>query len=193
MPTLKITDISLGELSFGRPSPGYMGGQFVSIPGNIVFQTPKMETGGTYEWGTGASTKKYWYLLITDPVVDDFFRRLEERVLEEAIRESVTWFGGTYEPDVIESWFTRCLYGEDPRRLRFLVPSRGIDFFDAQNAMLAYEDLPMSGPVAAIVTLEGIWFRNRSFGIGLKLNQVKYYPNDEPPPKMFAFLEDDES
>jgi hypothetical protein len=194
---MKITDISLKDLTFGRPSSGFMGGQFVSIQGPIVFQTPRMDSGGTYVWvphgAPDSAGKRYWYLSVTDPMFDDFIQGLETRIIEEAIRESESWFGSSYEPDVIRSWFTGSLFGEHPRRMRFMVPGNRVDFFDEHNNSLTYEDLPKSGSVAAIVTLEGIWFRNRTFGIGYKLNQVKYYPEDptKKAPPSYAFLDDE--
>ena len=194
---MRITDIDVNAMAFGQPTTGFMGGQFVGIRGPIVFQTPRMNSGWTYVWvphgAPESAGKKYWYMSITDPTFDDFITRIENRVLQEAFLESESWFGGSFEPDVIRSWFTGSLFGEEPKSMRFLAQSR-VDFFDAQNSILTFEDLPRSGqhPVAAIVTLEGIWFRNRAFGLAYKLNQVKYYPETTRHIQESAFLDDDD-
>lgn len=175
---VRIDQIDAKTLEFDRPSTGSFGaGQFIKLKSKIVLQTPRVETLGCYAWQLDASSpaRQYFVFRCPDNMIE-WMRALETHVLEEASRQSKEWFGTVVDPSVIASWFVPSI---KEASMRLSIPFRGdecqVAFFDAKKNPVEFDQVPVNSLASVILELDGLWFRNKRFGLSWKLSQVKHY------------------
>lgn len=181
-----------------KPTPGgYGSGQFIAIrakDSRVSVQTPKMQCGGCYSWRFGdsgdAAPKRFLTVRVTDGF-GNWIRSIESKILESAEENAAEWFGTAVDKDTIASWFCDTLKGDDLATMRLTVPFRGDEcqagLFNSKNELIECDDVPQTGDAVLLLDLEGLWFQNRRFGIRWKLNQAKFFPNEQ----QCAFVNDD--
>jgi len=179
---VRIDQIDAKTLEFLPPTVGSFGaGQFVRLKTKIVVQTPRVETIGCYAWQMDASSpaKQYFVFRCPDKMIE-WTRAIEARVLEEASSRSKEWFGTVVDPSVIASWFVPSI---KEANMRLNIPFRGeecqVAFFDAKKNPVEFDQVPANSLASVILELDGLWFRNKRFGMSWKLSQVKHYDSSQ--------------
>lgn len=179
---VRIDQIDPTKLEFEKPCTGSFGsGQFVRLSDKIVVQTPRVETVGCYAWQLDASNppKQYFVFRCPDKMIE-WVSSIEAKVLEEASAKSKEWFGNSVDPSVIASWFVPSI---KEANMRLSIPFRGgecqVPFFDARKNPVEYDQVPANSLASVILELDGVWFRNKRFGMSWKLGQVKHYDSNQ--------------
>ena len=179
---VRIDQIDPSKLEFEKPGTGSFGaGQFIRLSSKIVVQTPRVETVGCYAWQLDATSpaKQYFVFRCPDKMIE-WVSSIETRVLEEAEKRSKEWFGTVVDPSVIASWLVPSI---KEANMRLSIPFRGdecqVSFFDAKKNPVEYDQVPVNSLASVILELDGLWFRNKRFGLSWKLFQVKHYDSNQ--------------
>jgi hypothetical protein len=175
---VRIDQIDAATIEFEKPGAGTFGaGQFIKFRDKIVVQTPRVETLGCYAWQLDASSpaRQYFVFRCPDNMIE-WTRAIETRVLDVAQSRSKEWFGTVVDPSVIASWFVPSI---KEANMRLSIPFRGdecqVAFFDAKKNPVEFDQVPANSLASVILELDGLWFRNKRFGLSWKLVQVKHY------------------
>lgn len=191
---MRIEEVLPDSLVFKKPS-SVGGGQYISIrtadDKKVVVQTPRVDTLGCHAWQfDGSSHSKHYFVFSCPPKLATWCQAVERRVLDEAIKNATAWFGVPVDPALVQTWFSSGL--KDGCQMRLNVPFRGDDacvaFFDKDKNPIEFEYVPQAGVAALLMELDGVWFRNKRFGLSWKLVQVRHYSNTHK----YAFLPDAE-
>lgn len=186
-PPLKIEDVLPTSIQFKKPgNSSFGGGQFIAtrLEGErkICVQTPRVESMGCHAWqfDSGSQPRRY-FVFRCPPKLATWCQAIEQRVLDEAAKNSEAWFGIPVDPTVVATWFSSTL--KDGCLMRLTVPFRGDDstvaFFDGDRNPIEYEEVPPEGVAAVLLELDGVWFRNKRFGVSWKLLQVRHYSSEQ--------------
>lgn len=193
---------SFSELVLGKPETSKKGGCSVYIQASpLDTSTPKVQLVRDGEpllrspFGLNSSDeaahvdRKMLELTIVAPDLLDFFGRLDEYIQHVAIKNCDAWFKKTLSETDIRNMYKPVLAkrGEgclSMVRLKVNVgDKKPVQIFRAKRMhdSLVYshgspEDLNKTNEYMPIISLPGIWFMNRQFGVSLSLSSMLVFP-----------------
>ena len=207
---VKPTDFKPNEhLIYTKPKVNSVGGKSIGMLNSqtkrsIMISTPLMMNWGVnvYENQGGAGSSYSLSLQFpreefTNQESEDFLKMLqdlEEKVLEDAIKNSKEWFGKNQSKDVVEAFWNPILKypknqetGEPDKTrrptLKVKLPTWEGEFkfelFDIENQMLIpngegktpEEFIEKGSNIACVLQCGGVWLANGNFGVSWKLYQ----------------------
>lgn len=186
-------------LQFGPVDKNKKGGKMVplSAPSNdgskkrIMIQTPVVAVpfGVTpYQEATTGEIQSYsidisFRNLDTDPRIADFLarmRKLDDVLLDTAVKNSKEWFGKTMNKDVIKEFIRKMVKehpsGQYPPVMKIKVPvvngEPTSQFYDENRQPVPIDYITKGSTLKMILELSPMWFVNKNFGVTWKLLQA---------------------
>lgn len=186
-------------LQFGPVDKNKKGGKVVplGVPGadgskkRIVIQTPVVAVpfGVTpYQEATTGEIQSYsidisFRNLDTDPRIADFLermKRLDDVLLEAAVKNSKEWFGKSMSKDVIKEFIRKMVKehatGQYPPVMKVKVPVINGEptshFYDENRQPVPIDFITKGSTLKMILELTPMWFVNKNFGVTWKLLQA---------------------
>ena len=140
----------------------------------------------------------YLNLSIDDPVIQQKFSELDDRVLSFVADNSVELLGKQISRDVMRDvLFTPSLkLSKDPKYAPTIKVKASLKdgkecapVYKSDKSLAHIDDVVKGVKVASIIELSQIYFINGKFGISMRLNQAKLEPNNKIV--TYAFPDDD--
>lgn len=206
------------SLQLGPLEKNKKGGKMVtlSVAGQdakrrVVIQTPVVAVpfGVTpYQEATTGEIQSYsidisFRNLDTDPRIADFLdrmRRMDDVLLEEAVKHSKEWFGKAMSKDVVKEFLRKIVKesanGQYPPVMKVKVPLTNgqptCQFYDENRQPVGIDYITKGSTVKMILELSPMWFVNKNFGVTWKLVQAAVMSR---PRRLdtYAFADDEDS
>jgi len=210
------SDISVGSLRTLN-SGGKM--SFVSNAGKkLVFQTPEMYGPfGVSEWVNENDGSKKYDLQLSFKDIEDrktlqqlkkFLDEIDEKVIDEAFKNSQKWFGKKYKSkEVVSALFNESVkYYKDPEtgdrsdkypaNYKLKLPCRDGEFkveaYDNKKNKIDISTSDTKGArITALVECSGVWVIGGKFGVSYKCIQLQIKPKQTISGFSFQNIEED--
>jgi hypothetical protein len=204
------------HLLFTKPKVNAAGGKSIGMLNSKTKRSIMIDTPLMLNWGVNifenanGNGSSYSFSLqfpreeFSNPETNDLLqmlKNLEEKIKEEAVKNSKDWFGKAQSKEVVEAFWNPILKyskdkvtGEpdltrDPTMKVKLQTWEGefkFELFDTNNQMLIPNDsgkgpeafIQKGSNIACILQCGGIWFANGNFGVSWKLVQGVVKPTE---------------
>lgn len=155
---------------------------------SVPFGLNTYDTNGSFEYSVSLSFRD----IDQNPKIKEFMdviSQIDEKLLEEGVKNSKTWFKADLSRDVIKAFYTPSLkYSKDKEgntlnyppniklKLRKLNGEFETKFYDMNGK--AYKDIPIEDllvkgvQVTAIIECAGVWFVGSKFGLTWRAKQI---------------------
>ena len=191
MKVYTIDEISPDELEFSKPKQNSMGGQHIFMnmanclqsDSKVCFQTPKCKC----PFGLNEYNNRYTLDLQVqnNSEMKTFLESLDSKLVEEASKNSFTWFKKSMHESVVKELYKPQLKtnGKFLPLMRVKLPVKNGEFdgqiYDENNQIMSMNEMSKGCEVQAIIESTGVYFVAKEFGISWKVLQLKVFPSQK--------------
>ena len=216
---LTVPEWNVSSIKYMQPKVNDRGGKSINLISSqtnrsLHISTPLMMTWGIQDWvdeKTGESNGSY-KIALNFPTEDykkddttEFLNKLkdfENKILDDAVKNSDSWFGEQLSRDVVKhNFFPFVKYPKDKATKKIdltkspsispKVPNYNgkwsVEIYDSERKLLFPNDKSLDTPldyvprkslVACVLQCTGIWFGGKGWGVTWKLNQCAVKPQE---------------